>query len=155
MQVPFQVACPNCGQVNMVDMMRDEQARCGACQALLPWHMVANDETLQQLLQRPILNLLKFTSQTCAPCKQQTPVLKQVCVQVDRVFPGQLRVIEADLDVCPRAARAWQVSSVPATFLVRGGNIPTVLGRFDGLNEPGRFLERILDVLGPQPQSNT
>lgn len=144
-----QTTCPQCGRVNAVDLNRDEQPRCGACGSMLPWIVRVDDSTLTAMLQRDILHLLKFTSASCGPCKQQTPVLKQVCALIDRQFPGNIRILEADVESCPQATRAWGVQSVPVTFLVRGGTVPTILIRFDGLHDQGQFLPPILESLAP------
>ncbi len=59
--------------------------------------------------------ILYFTTPECAPCKTiQRPALQKVHAQ----FGDRLQIIEIDATSDPGMASAWNVLSVPTTFII-------------------------------------
>lgn len=143
----MRVTCTGCGQVSQLDPARDDRGSCGRCQRPLPWVVEATDTTLHGLLQRPVLHIVKFSRPDCAPCVMQRGVLVSLLGSLDTTLSSRVRLVEVDASVSPRAATAWQVSSVPVCYLVRGGPAPHVVARFDGLQNQQAFVQAIQSTL--------
>ena len=66
---------------------------------------------------RPVL--LMFGATWCPPCKLQTPAAEAYGASQERV-----RVLTVDIDQHPALAQQMQVGSIPALYLMTGGEQP-------------------------------
>ena len=63
--------------------------------------------------------LVDFYADWCGPCKQQTPILKQL---TDRVG-DKVRVVKINVDKARKAADQYQIRSIPTMILFKDGKI--------------------------------
>jgi thioredoxin len=69
------------------------------------------------------MKILKFYSQSCAPCKMLTPILESIQQTYD------VEVQSVDVEKEPRLAMTYAVRSVPTLVFEHGGNrVSTVIG---------------------------
>ena len=95
------------------------------------FHDLINGET-------PVL--VDFYADWCGPCKQQTPILKQL---TDRVG-DKVRVVKINVDKAQAAANKYQVRSIPTMILFKNGKI---LWRQSGV-QPLKTLEGLVSQYG-------
>jgi len=55
----------------------------------------------------------------CEPCKQLSPILEKLALEYD----GRWILVKVDVDAEPQISAAFQVQSIPAVFVVMGGQV--------------------------------
>jgi thioredoxin len=69
------------------------------------------------------MKILKFYSQSCAPCKMLTPILESIQQTYD------VEVQSVDVEKEPRLAMAYAIRSVPTLVFEHEGNrVSTIIG---------------------------
>lgn len=63
--------------------------------------------------------LLDFGAEWCGPCKMTAPFIKQISDE----YEGKLKVGTVNIDDEPELAVLFHITSVPAFFLVKNGEI--------------------------------
>lgn len=77
--------------------------------------------------------IVDFHALWCGPCKAQSPILKELAVELgDRV-----RVIKIDVDQNPEIAGRFQIRSVPTLMVFKNGQI---LWRHSGVVSKSQLL---------------
>jgi thioredoxin 1 len=66
---------------------------------------------------RPVI--VDFHAVWCAPCKTQSPILKQVAEE----FGDRVKVVKIDVDQNPMIASRYQIQSVPTILIFKNGTI--------------------------------
>ncbi|MBN2272876.1 MAG: thioredoxin [Bacteroidales bacterium] len=66
---------------------------------------------------RPVV--VDFHAPWCAPCKYQSPVLKDVAAELGE----KVRVIKIDVDQNPEIAVRFQIQGVPTLMIFKNGEI--------------------------------
>jgi len=61
--------------------------------------------------------LVDFYAEWCGPCKQMTPILKQVKSELN----DSVRIIKVDVDKNPVIATRYQIRSVPTVIVFKNG----------------------------------
>lgn len=78
--------------------------------------------------------LVEFGATWCGPCKRLEPILQDLAAE----RPGDLRVVQVDVDEAPDLASAYGVRSVPTVIAFRAG---AETGRRVGLQRREALLE--------------
>ena len=63
--------------------------------------------------------LVDFYATWCAPCKQLSPIIEEVAVDMK----GKVKVIKIDIDKNPAAAQVYQIRGVPTMILFKSGKL--------------------------------
>jgi len=80
--------------------------------------------------------LVDFWAPWCGPCVRMAPILEEV----EKSFPGKLKVGKLNVDDNPALAQQYQVMSIPTLFVFKGGKI---VEKIIGLT-PKEELEKII-----------
>ena len=62
--------------------------------------------------------LVDFFAEWCGPCKQMSPVLKEVKSELKE----NIRIIKVDVDKNPMIATHYQINSIPTVIVLKKGN---------------------------------
>ena len=79
---------------------------------------VKENEFQKKVLESSKPVLLDFYATWCCPCK----MLGQVLEELDKE-QEDFQIIKVDVDENPNLAEEWQVSSVPALFFIKDGQV--------------------------------
>ncbi|HUY93224.1 MAG TPA: tetratricopeptide repeat protein [Pirellulales bacterium] len=98
-------------------------------------------DVIERSRKQPVV--VDFWAEWCGPCRMLGPVLEKLAEEAQ----GQFLLAKAEVERTQQVAAAWGVSSIPAVFGVRGGQ---VIDQFIGvLPEPQ--LREWLERLQPSP----
>jgi thioredoxin 2 len=144
---PLVIRCSACGANNRVPREKMEQGLqpvCGRCKTSL---IVDNkpvsvtDATFSAEVERsPLPVLLDLWAPWCGPCKMISPVLEQLAAEMS----GRVRIAKLNVDENPATAARFNIQSIPALLVLRGGQ---EIDRMVGVrpkSEIARRLERVL-----------
>ena len=62
---------------------------------------------------------IDFYAEWCGPCKIQSPILKELAIELG----NRIRVLKIDIDKNPEIALRYHIQSVPTLMLFRNGAI--------------------------------
>jgi len=97
-----------------------------------------NDESFEiEVLQAELPVLVDFTAASCAPCKNQDPVVADLAANE---WAGRLKVVKLDTDQYPATAVRCRVLGLPTLLLFKGGK---EVVRLTGSNPKKRLLDKI------------
>lgn len=65
------------------------------------------------------LGIIDFWAPWCGPCKMLGPIFEEV----SKDYEGQVEFLKIDVDEVPDVASQFSVMSIPALFIVKGGEI--------------------------------
>lgn len=85
--------------------------------------------------------LLDFRADWCGPCNRLTPILEELAAE-----RPDLHVYSVDVDNFPDVAAQFQITSIPALFLLEGGKL---VGQSLGLTDKATLVRNL--NLGPVP----
>ncbi len=63
--------------------------------------------------------LVDFYADWCGPCRSMMPVVEEVAIE----YKGRLKVGKVNSDKEPELARAFNVMSIPAFFILKDGKV--------------------------------
>lgn len=109
-----------------------------------PWIIDASDDTFElEVFQRSreVPVVVDFWAAWCGPCRLLAPTLEKLA----REFDGKFILVKANTDEVPRWANEFQVSSIPAVFALKNGQ---VVNFFEGV-QPEPLLRRWIEALMP------
>jgi thioredoxin 2 len=136
-----------CGANNHVPrekMQPGLQPVCGRCKAPLPASnqpVSVTDATFSAEVERsPLPVLLDLWAPWCGPCRMISPVLDQLAGEM----AGRVRIAKINIDENPATAARFQIQSIPALLVLRGGReIDRIIG-VQPKSEITRRIERAL-----------
>jgi hypothetical protein len=89
------------------------------------------------------IEVVKFTSQSCVPCRTMEPILQRVQAQ-------GYRIRRIDWEQQPDLAQRYQISAVPTLLVVSQGKI---VDRIEGVIPADALLQRLAQAAGARPSS--
>jgi len=114
----------------------------------------ANDSSSQyadRIIKSEIPVLIDFWAAWCMPCKMLNPIIKEI----RQKYEGRVEVMKINIDKHKQIAQYFQVSSIPAVFIV---NDRTVVKKLLGVNPKDAYMNAIEEVLSkkeePEPSEN-
>jgi len=114
---------PQCGAVNRVPLARLGEGRaplCGRCKARLPVGapVTVTDATFAaEVEQAPVPVLVDLWAPWCGPCRMIAPVIDELAAEL----AGRVRFAKVNVDENPRTASRFDVRSIPALLVMKGG----------------------------------
>jgi len=119
-----QFVCAACGAVNRSPEGKDaRQAKCGRCHRELlsgaPVEVSGAQLQSHRNSTRGAALLLDVWAPWCGPCKSMAPQFAAAA----RELEPEVRLLKLNSDAEPAAAGALGVSSIPALFLIRDGEV--------------------------------
>lgn len=79
---------------------------------------MSSPETFGTIIKGDIPVLVDFFAEWCGPCKMMPPILEQVRDKLG----GKVRIIKIDVDKNQKLASSFNVSSVNACYILKGGD---------------------------------
>ena len=141
----MKVLCPDCKVINNVDPERTG-AKCGKCKTPLvpeaPGYPVEISDAQfdQAVLKSQVPVLLDLWGQSCPPCRQLAPVLKELA----KVYAGKLKVAKLNVEQQPQAAERFGIRGIPTLFLFKDGKELARTAGFQPLNRLEMFVRAAL-----------
>ena len=69
--------------------------------------------------------MVDFWAEWCGPCRAVSPILDQIAAE----NPDKIQLVKVDVDANPQTAAKYQITSIPAMKVYRGGEVvKTVIG---------------------------
>jgi thioredoxin 2 len=137
------IRCPACGATNRVPpekIGRGLHAVCGRCKAPLSMRntpLTVTDATFSAEVERsPLPVLLDMWAPWCGPCRMVAPVLDQLAAEM----AGRLRVAKLNVDENPVTAERFQIRSIPALLVLKGG---LEVDRIVGVQPKSEIIRRV------------
>ena len=141
----MQVLCPDCKVINNVDPDR-AGAVCGKCKAALvpeaPGYplSITDSQFDSAVLRSKVPVLLDLWGQSCPPCRQLAPVLKELA----KLHTGRLKVAKLNVEQQPQAAGRFGIRGIPTLILFKDGKELARTAGFQPLNRLEVFVRAAL-----------
>jgi thioredoxin 2 len=113
---------------------------CGRCKKPLnsrPTPLEITDANFADAVERsPLPVLVDMWAPWCGPCRQVAPVVEQLAVELS----GRMRVAKLNVDESPVTAARFQIQSIPALLMFKGGK---EVDRIIGAQPKSEILRRV------------
>jgi putative thioredoxin len=116
---PTIIKCPNCGTKNRVQPTAQGVPHCSVCHHALPWIVEADADSFDEVITASMPVLVDFWAPWCGPCRALGPVLEQLADE----HAGAVKVVKVNTDENQDLAQQFQIRSIPAVKLFRGGKV--------------------------------
>ncbi len=102
-------------------------------------------EVTDQNFEAEVLNsdvpaIIDFWAEWCAPCRQISPIIKQLAEQYD----GQVKIVKMDIDQNPNTPGQYGVRAIPTILAFKGGQ---VVQQIQGARPKGDFDDMIKQLI--------
>lgn len=83
------------------------------------------DDKFQELLDSDLPSIVQFSAEWCGPCKQLTPIMRQVELQ----YEGKVNFFKMDVDSNPASSVQYGVRGIPTLIIFKDGKaVDTTVG---------------------------
>jgi len=140
---PQLIGCNYCGATNRVPpekLQAGLEPICGRCKKPLttrPKPLAVTDTTFADEVERsPLPVLVDMWAPWCGPCRQVAPVVEQLAAEL----AGRMRVAKLNVDENPVTSARFQIQSIPALLVFKGGR---EVDRIVGAQPKSEILRRV------------
>src|SRR6478672_706989 len=140
---PQLIGCNYCGATNRVPAEKLQaglEPICGRCKKPLttrPKPLAVTDRTFADEVERsPLPVLVDMWAPWCGPCRQVAPVVEQLAAEL----AGRMRVAKLNVDENPVTSARFQIQSIPALLVFKGGR---EVDRIVGAQPKSEILRRV------------
>ena len=143
------IRCPSCGAVNRVSTGAREKIEgglrpiCGRCKTPLPADsgpLTVTDATFSAEVEgSPLPVLVDMWAPWCQPCRMIAPVIDELAAEM----AGRVRFAKLNVDENPATASRFDVRSIPALLVFRGGREVDRIVGVQPKSEIARRLQRV------------
>ena len=144
---PQLIGCSYCGATNRVPKEKLQaglEPICGRCKKPLtaqPKPLAITDATFADEVERsPLPVLVDMWAPWCGPCRQVAPVVEQLATEL----VGRMRVAKLNVDENPVTSARFQIQSIPALLVFKGGR---EVDRIVGAQPKSEILRRVERML--------
>jgi thioredoxin 2 len=144
---PQLMRCSYCGATNRVPQEKLEaglEPICGRCKKPLtarPTPVAITDANFADEVERsPLPVLVDMWAPWCGPCRQVGPMVEQLAVEL----AGRVRVAKLNVDENPATAARFQIQSIPALLMFKGGR---EVDRIIGAQQKSEILRRVQRII--------
>jgi thioredoxin 1 len=85
--------------------------------------------------------IVDFWAEWCGPCKMLTPIIEEIAAEM----AGKVTVGKVNIDISPKTAARYGVSSIPSLLFIKGGQ---VVDQHTGLLAKKPLLNKINKAFG-------
>lgn len=100
-----------------------------------------DDNFAQEVLQSDKPVLVDFWAEWCTPCKAVSPIVSELAEEMK----DHLKVGKLNVDENPKSSQAYQIMSIPALKIFKGGKI---IGEIVGAAPKATIEEKVKSILG-------
>jgi thioredoxin 2 len=147
MPEPLLTVCTACGATNRVPLAKVQPGTapvCGRCKAALSipsGPLTLTDATFAGEVERSALPVLvDMWAPWCGPCRYLTPVIEELAAEL----AGRVRVAKMNVDENPATSARFDIRSIPALLVFKGGREVERLVGAQPKAEILRRLERLI-----------
>jgi thioredoxin 2 len=148
---PLVIQCSICGAKNRVPREKLEQGLlpvCGRCKNPLSLDskvdskpVTVTDATFAAEVERAALPVLvDLWAPWCGPCRMISPVLEALAIEM----AGRVRVAKLNIDENPATTARFNIQSIPALLIFRGGK---EVDRMVGVRPKSEIVRRLEQLL--------
>ena len=136
------IRCPACQSLNRVPLeklSRRLDPVCGQCKTALPVNkpFTVTDATFAAEIERSALPVLVDSwAEWCGPCRMIAPMIDQFASEL----AGRMRVAKLNVDENPVTAARFNIRSIPALLVFKGGQ---EVDRIVGLQPKAEIARRL------------
>jgi thioredoxin 2 len=147
MAAPLVIQCSNCGAKNRVPPEKLERGLlpvCGRCKKPLSADnkpLTVTDATFSAEVERAALPVLvDLWAPWCGPCRMISPILEALAAEM----AGRIRVAKLNIDDNPVTTARFNIQSIPALLIFRGGK---EIDRMVGARPKSEIVRRLEQLL--------
>ena len=79
---------------------------------------ITKENFVSEVLKSPVPVLLDFWAEWCGPCMMLSPIISEIAEEHDEIKVGKVNV-----DREPELADTFNISSIPALFVLKNGEV--------------------------------